>query len=94
MKEKLLKYYHALKNSQNHWLRKIVGVALVVFGLLGIFLPVFGIWMLPLGLTLLAVDFPIVRRFNQRALAAWHRLRKRFSAWRAARKQGRSEHDR
>jgi hypothetical protein len=42
---------------------------LVLGGLLG-FLPVLGFWMVPLGLVILAVDFPIVRRLKRR-LEVW-----------------------
>jgi hypothetical protein len=37
-----------------------VAILLVIGGLLS-FLPVLGIWMLPLGLLLLAVDLPVLR---------------------------------
>lgn len=46
-------------------LRVLLGAAMVVAGLLG-FLPVLGFWMVPLGLAILAVDFPPVRRFQRR----------------------------
>jgi hypothetical protein len=42
-----------------------LGVGLILAGLLG-FLPVLGFWMIPVGLSLLAVDFPFVRRLIQR----------------------------
>lgn len=45
-------------------LRAILGVALVAGGFLG-FLPVLGFWMLPLGLLILSIDFPPVRRFRR-----------------------------
>ncbi len=54
-------------------LRTIIGLLLVFFGLLG-FLPVLGFWMVPLGLLILANDFPAVRRFNRRA-GVWVRRR-------------------
>jgi hypothetical protein len=38
---------------------------LVLGGLLG-FLPVLGFWMIPVGLAILAIDFPPVRRFQRR----------------------------
>ncbi|GHF26192.1 serine/threonine dehydratase [Kordiimonas sediminis] len=41
--------------------RTIVGVALIIGGILG-FLPVLGFWMIPLGLFILSVDSPFVRR--------------------------------
>jgi hypothetical protein len=68
------KQFRALKTSENHLLRKAIGVLLVVGGLLG-FLPVLGFWMLPLGLALLAVDYPIVRRVWRRTVVWWGRRR-------------------
>lgn len=56
--------------------RLTIGVALIVAGLLG-FLPVIGFWMLPLGLLILAVDLPVVRRFNRRVLVWWYKNRAR-----------------
>jgi hypothetical protein len=47
-----------------------LGIGLVLAGLLG-FLPVLGFWMIPLGLSLLAVDFPSVRRLIQRLRTAF-----------------------
>ena len=46
------------------WLRVILGVVMVLGGFLG-FLPVLGFWMLPLGLLILSIDFPPVRRFRR-----------------------------
>ena len=69
------KQFRALKTSENHLLRKAIGVLLVVGGLLG-FLPVLGFWMLPLGLALLAVDYPIVRRVWRRTVVWWGRRRR------------------
>jgi purine-cytosine permease-like protein len=76
MKGFFKKHFHALKNTQRHWLRKTIGVLLVIGGVLG-FLPVLGYWMLPLGLVLLAVDFPLIRRFNRRVAVWWERKRRR-----------------
>ncbi len=53
--------------------RTVVGVALVIGGVLG-FLPVLGFWMIPLGLLVLSVDFPLVRRWRRRwtvAAGSW-----------------------
>jgi purine-cytosine permease-like protein len=48
-----------------HWiLRAILGVLLLIGGLFS-FLPVLGIWMIPLGLIVLSIDFPMVRRFRR-----------------------------
>jgi hypothetical protein len=50
------------------WLRLPLAIGLMIGGLLG-FLPVLGFWMLPLGLALLAIDLPFLRRPLGRFLA-------------------------
>jgi hypothetical protein len=50
--------------------RMSIGVALVFGGFLG-FLPILGFWMVPLGLIILSVDFPVIRRVGRRARAKW-----------------------
>ncbi len=58
--------------------RIVVGIMLIIGGILG-FLPVLGFWMVPLGLLVLSVDFPAVRRFrrNQEVrLGRWWQRRK------------------
>ena len=52
--------------------RLILGLALIVGGVLG-FLPVLGFWMIPLGLLVLSVDLPIVRRWRRRFEVWWGR---------------------
>jgi hypothetical protein len=47
------------------WLRVPIGILLVIGGILG-FLPILGFWMIPLGLAVLAVDFPPARRLGRR----------------------------
>jgi hypothetical protein len=46
-------------------LRRLMGLALVVLGLFG-FLPILGFWMIPLGLIVLSVDTPIIRRWRRK----------------------------
>jgi hypothetical protein len=46
-------------------LRLVLGAAMVLGGVLG-FLPILGFWMVPVGLAILAVDIPPVRRFQRR----------------------------
>lgn len=46
-------------------LRLVVGSLFVLGGVLG-FLPVLGFWMIPLGLIILSVDLPLVRRLRRR----------------------------
>jgi hypothetical protein len=47
--------------------RVLLGMVLIIGGFLG-FLPVLGFWMIPLGLAVIFLDVPLVRR-------AWSRLR-------------------
>ena len=47
------------------FLRIGFGVLLLIGGALG-FLPVLGYWMIPLGLAVLAIDFPLARRLQRR----------------------------
>ena len=61
------------------WVRWPLALALIAGGLVG-FLPILGLWMLPLGLVLIAQDVPILRRplarmirwINNRWLAGKH----------------------
>ncbi len=48
----------------NILLRVLLGLVLVFGGFLG-FLPILGFWMLPLGLLILSIDFPPVRRLRR-----------------------------
>ena len=50
--------------------RVLLGLILIVGGLFS-FLPVLGIWMVPLGLVVLSVDFAIVRRWRRKAELWW-----------------------
>ncbi|GGF37887.1 hypothetical protein GCM10011611_50360 [Aliidongia dinghuensis] len=59
--DRLSRPLHWLRRPGSRWARLPAGVALVVGGLLSI-LPVLGLWMLPLGLLLLAEDLPPLRR--------------------------------
>lgn len=45
--------------------RQALGVALVIGGILG-FLPVLGFWMIPLGLLVLSIDLPFLRRHRRK----------------------------
>jgi hypothetical protein len=81
MKEYFHRKFHRLKISENHYLRKTIGVLLVIGGLLG-FLPVLGYWMLPLGLALLAVDWPWARRASRHLTVWWGRLVQAYRRWR------------
>ncbi|MHA1547257.1 MAG: hypothetical protein ACTSUY_12665 [Alphaproteobacteria bacterium] len=56
--------------------RSVLGFALIMGGLLG-FLPFVGFWMLPLGILVLAVDFPALRKLKRRIVVRWGRFWKR-----------------
>jgi len=51
---------HGLRRPQARWRRIPIAIAFLLGGLLA-FLPVFGVWMFPLGLLLLAEDIPLLR---------------------------------
>ncbi|MEX2165875.1 MAG: hypothetical protein WD852_02465 [Methyloceanibacter sp.] len=70
-----------VKIFDRHWhlpkskpIRIGLGIILVALGLLG-FLPVLGFWMIPLGLLVLSVDLPIVRRWRRQLTVWWHKKR-------------------
>ena len=59
-------------------LRIGLGIVFVLGGIFSI-LPVLGLWMLPVGLMILASDNGRIRRFNRRAFVA---IMERWNAWR------------
>ncbi|RDD63937.1 hypothetical protein DRB17_00470 [Ferruginivarius sediminum] len=68
-----------IKRHRNPWVRRGVAGLLILGGLLG-FLPVLGVWMLPLGLIILSDEVSWLRRFRRRVhvwlLARYRRVRK------------------
>jgi hypothetical protein len=52
---------------------------LLIVGSLFSILPVLGLWMLPVGLVLLAIDVPLLRPFVSSVLI---RVRRRIGVWR------------
>lgn len=62
-----------LRAPSSRWLRIPAGVVLILGGIFSI-LPILGLWMLPLGLLLLAQDLPFLRRPMGRALLCIERL--------------------
>jgi hypothetical protein len=56
-----------LRQPSSVWIRSPAGVLLTCGGLFG-FLPIFGFWMLPLGLALLADDLPPLRSVRSQIL--------------------------
>lgn len=56
-----------LLKPSSRWVRIPSGALLIVGGVLS-FLPILGVWMLPLGLALLAEDVPALRSFRSKVL--------------------------
>ncbi len=65
--------------------RLVLGVLCLLGGFLG-FLPVLGFWMVPLGLIILSVDFPAVRKFRRKQEI-------RFGRWWQKRKEMKRKQD-
>ena len=70
---------HKVRLFNRHWhlpkskpLRIGLGIVLIGCGFLG-FLPVLGFWMIPLGLLVLSVDLPAVRRWRRQLTVWWYR---------------------
>ncbi|MSO99009.1 MAG: hypothetical protein EXR11_12460 [Rhodospirillaceae bacterium] len=61
-------------------MRVPIGVVLVIGGILG-FLPILGFWMIPLGLAVLAIDYPPARRLGRRLIVGIGRLIKPKRKW-------------
>lgn len=55
---------------RNRFARIVIGLLLIIGGILG-FLPVLGFWMIPLGVIVLSMDIPAVRRFRRRLEVHW-----------------------
>ena len=72
MQNFLSRYYRRLMTHPNHWPRTILGIVLIIGGVFG-FLPVLGYWMVPLGLAMLAVDWPWARRASRKLIRWWGR---------------------
>lgn len=71
----------ALRQPHARWTRIPVGILLILGGVFSI-LPFLGIWMLPLGLLLIAYDVPFLRqpvaRFTLWGTRKWAALRQRL----------------
>lgn len=69
-----------LRHPASRIVRIPAGIALMLGGIFAI-LPFLGVWMLPLGLMLLAADIPFLQRpmarFAHWCLGWWERARKR-----------------
>jgi hypothetical protein len=65
----------AIQSRPGVLVRLPLGLSLIAGGFLAI-LPVFGLWMIPLGLLLLAIDLPLLRPFVSAAVI---RLRRKWA---------------
>jgi hypothetical protein len=76
----------ALRSRRAMLIRVPLGIVLVLGGIFS-FLPVLGIWMLPLGLLLLAIDLPFLRPYVNAAMIRGRRridlMRRRWARRRA-----------
>jgi len=66
---------HGLRRPSARWVRLPTGLMFLVGGTILTPLPVFGFWMLPVGLVLVAEDIPLVRNWVVRALDKLEKLR-------------------
>lgn len=65
------------------WMFRLPIALVLIAGSVLAILPVFGLWMLPVGLALLAIDMPILRPMIVRAVIVGRRwLALRWRAWR------------
>jgi hypothetical protein len=78
---KVARVLRNLRHPQAKWIRMPVGILFVLGGIFSI-LPVLGLWMLPLGLLLMAYDIPLLRKpvghFTIWAIRKWVSLRQRL----------------
>lgn len=82
-RKKIVIFGRRMPLPQSRFWRIVLGIALIIGGIFS-FLPILGVWMLPLGMLVLSVDLPFVRRWRRRNEVRWGRWRAR----RRARKEG------
>ncbi len=78
VREKIEKLRENIKIPDTKFKRFLLGWALIFGGIFG-FLPVVGFWMLPLGIIILAEDYPLARRLKRRAKVWWGKRKKDIS---------------
>ena len=74
-----------LREPSRRWIRLIAAILLMLGGVFSI-LPVLGLWMLPLGLALLAQDVPALKAPMERAAQWIERRWARLVAWWSAKR--------
>ena len=70
----------SLRHPDSRWVRIPVGVLLILAGLIAPLVPLLGVWMIPIGLLLLASDVPFLRRpmayFTMWSAEKWANLKR------------------
>jgi hypothetical protein len=78
---KVARVLRSLRHPDSRWVRIPAGILLILGGIFSI-LPFLGLWMLPLGLLLIAYDIPILQkpvgRFTLWAVHKWAAFRQRY----------------
>ncbi len=69
----IINQYFAKLKDLHPTIRQIIGILLIIMGFFG-FLPIIGFWMIPLGLMLLAIDFPWAKRILTRLKYQYRKL--------------------
>jgi hypothetical protein len=80
------RFIRRLRQPSSRWVRIPLGTVLILGGIFS-FLPVLGLWMIPLGLLLIAQDVPVLRHPTMRALA-W--AEEKWETWTRRRRDRRS----
>lgn len=60
---------------KNRIIRITLGVLFIIGGIFW-FLPVLGLWMFPVGLLFLSIDFAIARRWRRKLMVWWGRRKR------------------
>ena len=60
--ESMARVIRSLRHPDSRWIRIPVGVLLILGGLIAPLVPILGVWMIPIGLLLIAYDVPFLRR--------------------------------
>ena len=73
----IINQYFAKLKALPPTIRQIIAILLIILGFFG-FLPIIGFWMIPLGLMLLAIDFPWAKRILTSAKYQYRKVVKYF----------------
>lgn len=73
-----------LRKPSSRWFRIPLGIVLVVAGIFSL-LPILGLWMLPLGLLLLSLDVPLLKR-PILGMLDW--IERQWRRWKMSRRRG------